>query len=451
MAGAASLRTWSAIHKWSSLACTVFLLMLCVTGLPLIFHQEVAHLLDTVVEAPAVPAGTPRASLDRVLAAAQAQHPAKVAQFVAAGDAGSGLWYVTFGDAPRDTAAQVTVFVAAHTAQVLEQPRPGLDLMDVVRTLHTDLYAGLPGSLLLGCMGLLLLLAVVSGVVLYAPFMRKLRFGTVRANHAPRTRWLDLHNLLGIVTLVWLAAVGATGVVNTLAEPLVALWRVDQLAEMIGPDDGKVPAGPRASLQASVDAARVLQPGMTPRLIALPGTAYTSARHFGIFLRGDTPLTARLLAPVLVDATTGVPAASRALPWYIQAMLLSQPLHFGDYGGLPLKVLWALLDVAAIVVLASGVVLWLRRRDRPPAEASTSAPRRDIAAAPAARPVGSLWAWPVALGAASVVGLAAALLGNGWWDALSAAALALPLLVTFACLARMRRPVRAATDDPRRE
>ena len=41
---------------------------------------------------------------------------------------------------------------------------------------------------------------------------------------------------------------------------------------------------------------------------------------------------------------------------------LSRPLHFGDYGGLPLKIIWALLDLAAILVLASGVYLWLGKR-----------------------------------------------------------------------------------------
>jgi hypothetical protein len=34
----------------------------------------------------------------------------------------------------------------------------------------------------------------------------------------------------------------------------------------------------------------------------------------------------------------------RPMPWYAQALLVSQPLHFGDYGGLPLKLLWAVLD-----------------------------------------------------------------------------------------------------------
>jgi len=36
-------------------------------------------------------------------------------------------------------------------------------------------------------------------------------------------------------------------------------------------------------------------------------------------------------------------------------------LHFGDYGGLPLKIIWALLDLVTITVLGSGLYLWLRR------------------------------------------------------------------------------------------
>ncbi|MDI9727804.1 PepSY-associated TM helix domain-containing protein [Stutzerimonas stutzeri] len=45
----------------------------------------------------------------------------------------------------------------------------------------------------------------------------------------------------------------------------------------------------------------------------------------------------------------------------VTALQLSEPLHFGDYGGLPLKVLWALLDILTIVVLGSGLYLWLKR------------------------------------------------------------------------------------------
>ena len=81
-------------------------------------------------------------------------------------------------------------------------------------------------------------------------------------------------------------------------------------------------------------------------------------------MRGTSPLTARLLKPALVDAKTGTLTDSRALPWYITALLISQPLHFGDYGGVPLKILWALLDLITIIVLASGLYLWLVKKSR---------------------------------------------------------------------------------------
>jgi len=66
---------------------------------------------------------------------------------------------------------------------------------------------------------------------------------------------------------------------------------------------------------------------------------------------------------VLIDARNGQVVESRPLPWYVTAVLVSQPLHFGDYGGLPLKLLWALLDIIAILVLGSGIYLWLKRRN----------------------------------------------------------------------------------------
>jgi uncharacterized iron-regulated membrane protein len=62
---------------------------------------------------------------------------------------------------------------------------------------------------------------------------------------------------------------------------------------------------------------------------------------------------------------------------YLKALLHPQPLHFGDYGGMPLKIIWALpittmvsmsssaqkiiwalLDMLTIVVIGSGLYVW---------------------------------------------------------------------------------------------
>ncbi len=42
------------VHKWSSIVCTVFMLLLCITGLPLIFHEEIDDVLHEQVKPAAV-------------------------------------------------------------------------------------------------------------------------------------------------------------------------------------------------------------------------------------------------------------------------------------------------------------------------------------------------------------------------------------------------------------
>jgi uncharacterized iron-regulated membrane protein len=101
---------------------------------------------------------------------------------------------------------------------------------------------------------------------------------------------------------------------------------------------------------------------MTPDFVAFPGTDFSTTHHYMIAMHGDAPLTARLIQPVLVDAETGALTETRALPWYVATLLISQPLHFGDYGGMPLKIIWAVLDIVTIIVLGSGLYLWLARR-----------------------------------------------------------------------------------------
>ncbi|ATA52760.1 hypothetical protein CKY39_05690 [Variovorax boronicumulans] len=369
------IKTWAWVHKWSSLVCTVFMLLLCITGLPLIFHHEIGHLLGTEVEAPKMPANTPRISLDKVVEIGRAKHPDRVVQFVSQPEDDDGLWFVTLTPTPEPTEDFKSVAVDARTGVVLAQPEFSQGFMYIMFKLHVDLFAGLPGKLFLGFMGLLLLVAIVSGVVLYSPFMRKLDFGTVRREKRPRLKWLDLHNLLGIVTLVWLFVVGSTGMINTWADLIIKYWQYDQLSTLLAPykNEPVVPVAERGSLQRSMEGAMQKAPGMKLSFIAFPGTSFSSPHHTTFFLRGNEPFTSKLLQPVLVDAKTAEVTAAPKMPWYLTGLLVSQPLHFGDYGGMPMQILWALLDIATIIVLGSGLYLWLKRGNTVPARASTPA------------------------------------------------------------------------------
>lgn len=359
------VKGWYLVHKWTSLVCTAFLLMLCVTGLPLIFHDELEDLLGHNAPLAAAPAGQTPPSLDRIVAKVLASRPGEVVQYVFFDE---DRPVMTVATAPSLDAPPSKVHsqpVDLRTGALVPPPPQETGFLWFVLTLHTEMFAGLPGTLFLGAMGLLFVVAVISGVVVYAPFMRKLDFGVVRTGRSSRLKWLDLHNLLGVATTAWLLVVGVTGVFNTLDLPLANQWRHGQLAEMTAPYRNAPPLSHLGSLDTAVATARRASPGMVPSSISFPGTFFGTPHHYNVFMRGERPVTERLIKPTLVDAATGQLTDTRDMPLHIRALFLSRPLHFGDYGGLLLKIVWAALDLVAIAVLGSGLYLWLGRRRAP--------------------------------------------------------------------------------------
>ncbi len=359
-----ALRRWNWVHKWSSLICTAFMLILCVTGLPLIFHHEIRDLTLDLVQ-PKEPGTASPASLDDVIRNGLAKVPGQVVQYVSWDDDQPNVVLLTVGKTPSsDPDKSRVVRVDAGTGEFLDEPDLRSGVMPFLYKLHTDMFAGLPGKLFLGAMGLLLCASIVSGIILYGPSMRKLSFGDLRFKRINLIKWLDIHNLLGIVLIAWMLVVGLTGVVNTWADLVLQLWRYDQLSEMVGAHAGRPLTQTPSSLNRAVAVAAQKEPNMRPSVVAFPGTPFSSDSHYVVFMKGNTPLTSRTAKPVLIDAHTSEFTDARNMPWYVTTLLLSQPLHFGDYGGMPLKIVWALLDIATIAILITGLYLWIKRRGR---------------------------------------------------------------------------------------
>jgi uncharacterized iron-regulated membrane protein len=359
---AKTVRVWYRVHKWASLLCTALLLMACVTGLPLVFDQELDAILQPHVAPSSNQAGAPTASLDEMVRQTQVKFPS-LRPFSLVWDDDEPRIFVIMSPSPdpKDGEIRRAVF-DAHTGRLLEIPGEGFNLIEFLLRLHSEMFLGLPGELLMGVMALSFVISLISGALVYGPFMRRLEFGTYRSGGARRTKWFDLHNLLGIVTLTWALVVGATGVMNALSTPLFGLWRAQALPKVLMPYRGKPMPSQFGSVDDSVKKAATALPQMKVSSVLFPNPVFGSPRHYVVWARGKTPVTSRLLTPSLVEVETGKLVMTNGLPWYLRAIEVSRPLHFGDYGGLPLKIIWALFDLTLIVVLVSGLYLWLSRR-----------------------------------------------------------------------------------------
>jgi uncharacterized iron-regulated membrane protein len=351
--------------------CTLFLLLICVTGAPLVFRDELSDLLDDAPAYAKVPDGTPDISIDELAEASRRLYPGETILSIFSDDDEPKIIVFmarSWEQFRADRRAAHWLRFDAHTGTLLKQSKPfdadGPTLLDTMLRLHRELFIGLPGELFLGTMALLFVTAVVSGLAVYGPFMRRLDFGTVRAGGSRRLKWLDIHNLVGVVTLAWTLVVGTTGVINELSTPLFLLWQQTEVKAMLdGMRDSKAP---QPSALSSPQAARdtVLRgfPARVATSVVFPGSPFGTPYHYVVWTKGKEPLLSRLFSPVLVDAASGKLVAEVAMPWYLRALELSRPLHFGDYGGLPLKVIWLLLDLVTIVLLGSGLYLWLSRQ-----------------------------------------------------------------------------------------
>lgn len=359
---ASSLRIWYTIHRWSSLICTLNLLLLCLTGLMLIFHDDIDDMLGQGHHPAAqITAGKAPPSLQSLVNVAQAQHTGLTAKSIFFGD--DNLVNVRVGP-PGEAKLSIGKSIqfdgvsGERSTTVL-----GEGVSAFILNLHVNLFLGLPGQLFMGVMGIIFVLSMISGLILYAPFMRKLAFGLLRFGKSTRVVNADFHNLFGIVVMVWALVVGLTGTFLSFSPLIIGIWQKTELQHLIATLPGPTPTR-LMTLDRVVDAAKAAVPGKDVAYVFYPGTEYSTGRHYGVVLRGHTELEKRVYTITMIDATDASVSAVRGMPWYLQVLLLSGPFHFGDYAGRPLQILWALLTIMTAGATVTGFVVWLKRHRR---------------------------------------------------------------------------------------
>lgn len=151
----------------------------------------------------------------------------------------------------------------------------------------------------MGAMGVPFAAAIVSGLIVCGPFMRKLDLALVRRKGGSRLGWLDPRNPLGAVTLAWAPVVDATGAIDTLATPLQQKWQADALAAFAADYAGKPAPAALASLDAAAARVKAALPETTPAFASFPKSPARlrsgGSRAGAAAIRGDAVIALRLI------------------------------------------------------------------------------------------------------------------------------------------------------------
>jgi uncharacterized iron-regulated membrane protein len=248
-------------------------------------------------------------------------------------------------------------YVNQYTGEVLGMRSRGQTFLGYARALHLRLASGDFGRNVMKWSGICMLLSLASGAYLWWPIKQ------VRIRRWSGARfWFDIHNAIGIFSLLPLAMLAATGTVlgfeDHIAPMIYKLTRSSPIPASRAVVREPAPGAAQITPDEAVAIARVHVPGAVPYRVQMPN--YGGVYVVALLYPQDTVAGGDNL--VALDPYNGnVVSLSRSsdLSRGDRLLALNEAIHTGSILGMPSRIAAWLASTTVIVQLCSGLLIWL--------------------------------------------------------------------------------------------
>ncbi|AQS85867.1 MAG: PepSY-associated TM helix domain-containing protein [Acetobacter aceti] len=261
---------------------------------------------------------------------------------------------------------------------LITEKQPPSETAHFIDVLHQRVGLPLPEDVAMPFMGVVALayaIALVSGVIAFLPALKRTLFA-VRLEGGKRRAWLDLHNVFGFFSLPFHVVMAITSVLFAFHEPIYAVQNIlfhndahpAHARQHASPARETAPLLTPAALVASL--ARQA-PGFEPDTLNYttrpgPGGGTLTLRVAGhdprFVMRGPNAGFA------VMDPVTGHILSTDYLPGHqsggFATITSFFSLHFGSYGGYPVRWAYLVLGFGGAFLFYTGNQLWIMARQR---------------------------------------------------------------------------------------
>ena len=347
-------------HSALGLVCCALLYLICATGTAIVLYEEFQRLeqLDAP-EMSAIDAASVQRGIENVLASEKGK-PATTHLYV----------HLPSEALPRTTITTDTQAVHIDRQGEILVPEENA-WAEFLLALHYRLnLPALYGMTLVGLFGAMIVALSVSGIVAHPRIFRDAF--RLRARRGDDVATLDWHNRLAVWTLPFALAIALTGA-------MIGLFYVSggAVAAAAYGGDSEAALAPVFGGEPEGDAAPAPVPDVAPAL-AYMERAYSEVAPYYIILHD--PGTAGQHVQVIAEhprrlifgeyyafsasgefrGTVGL--ADGTVGQQVAASMYN--LHFGNFGGLPVKIAYIFFGLALTVVVATGTFIWFDKRER---------------------------------------------------------------------------------------
>ncbi len=379
------------IHQWVSLICALFLLLLTLTGLPLLFRNEI-NAWNTVnlpprgepVALSEIWAGLPQGTAE----VSQAFPTKEILAVTPDGEDGT-LYFRVKERGGKASRAHMRmggeqIMYDVRTGAVFDRrdrvyrSEAVQEFMHTMHILHVRLGMEEGGRDFLTVMCVLAVISIVSGVYLYLPMMKTLAFGT-RRRRSSRVFWSDWHKLTSIFAGTWAVLMCVSGVFIVLYS--VGMRDYQRTAHARAAEHFVVQTQDAPQISAEEAYARIAAEFPQKDVISMRLPTADSAYYvFQIAEPTVRPTDFALGTQVYLAAGGGEPLLVPVPAWLTMAPFFLN-MHIHNHELTAEKIFWALLILMTAAMIVTGIVLWLTRwRNRVTAAAEMFAEKRTNAA-----------------------------------------------------------------------
>jgi len=335
-------------HSYSGLISGLFLLVIGITGAVLAFSEEID---EAVFQEYSVKAPGEKLALDKAIKNVQAEFPQWETRIVHFDKGQSILFNLRLPDARR------FVFVHPETGQIIANINANTTITKWLLKLHYSFFAGVFGRILVFVVGILVLLSLLTGIVLYRKVIIKtLLFKVKIKQRRSRNFYSALHRYIGVWALMLNLVLVITGIF---------------LAYKVAKSGLQTPEPPRPpnlaiSVEQSLMQIKTQYPEFMPTYIRLPKNESSAITVNGVF-HSDPFYLSQYYNKFLIDANTGIIISVSRIsdaPFVTRLDSMISPLHFGQYGGFPIKLLYCIIGLSGPFLSVTGFIIWKKKKQK---------------------------------------------------------------------------------------
>lgn len=346
------------LHGNAGLIAGLFVLLMSLSGSVLVFHEEIDK-----AQWPAIASkeGLPILPIDIIYRSVQKHFPnAKISNGYRATDANEPFVITIYDSSYFSGKKGLQLLLDPQTAAIIGKHGGSEDFsgnsMAWLSRFHNSFQLDKTGEWLLGFFGSVFLLSIITGIILYRKdILPVLLF---RRNAWQRS---SLHPLIGTWALLFNLMIAASGI-----------WMQRYVFK---PDFYKTWPAFKAEWKASPQLAYNLDSalqavqktnGFTPYVYYFARTVSAKTAVYGSRPGNAFIHNKKFADAVFLDSTgkSVKTAFVNEIPSEDRRDIINAQLHYGRWGGWPVKLLYSLFGLSSGILSITGAVLWFRRRKR---------------------------------------------------------------------------------------